>query len=168
MPATAPEHLQDSVENFRLLVASVLDCAIFMLDPKGHVASWNAGAQRLKGYREDEIIGQHFSRFYPHEDIKRGKPQRGLELASAQGRFEDEGWRVRKNGSTFWANVVIAAIRDKAGDLLGFAKMLPPNRFATSSTDSIHLASWSSKVRFIKATISSAIRRFSFRAGMMT
>ena len=122
----APEPTKDRLRDsgFRLLVASVLDYAICMLDPNGRVVSWNAGAQRLKGYREDEIIGQHFSRFYPREDIERGNPQRGLELASVEGRFEDEGWRVRKNGSTFWANVIIAAIRDEAGKLLGFGKII--------------------------------------------
>ena len=119
----AHERLRDSSENLRLLVNTLVDYAIFMLDPDGRVASWNAGAQRLKGYREHEIIGQHFSKFYPHEDVERAKPLRALELASAEGRFEDEGWRVRKDGSTFWANVVIAAIRDEAGELLGFAKI---------------------------------------------
>jgi PAS domain S-box-containing protein len=104
-------------------VNTLLDYAIFMLDPEGRVASWNAGAQRLKGYCEHEIIGQHFSKFYPHEDVERAEPLRALKLASAEGRFEDEGWRVRKDGSTFWANVVIAAIRDEAGELLGFAKI---------------------------------------------
>src|SRR5262245_25130257 len=119
----AQEHLRDNAENFRLLVESILDYAIFMLDADGRVASWNAGAHRLKGYREDEIIGRHFSRFYPRQEIERGKPQRALTLASAEGRFEDEGWRVRKNGSTFWANVIITAIRDDSGELLGFAKI---------------------------------------------
>jgi diguanylate cyclase (GGDEF)-like protein/PAS domain S-box-containing protein len=115
--------MREIEETFRLLVGSVLDCAIFLLDPDGRVVSWNAGAERLKGYREEEILGQSFSRFYPREDIERGKPQHALELASAEGRFEQEGWRVRKDGSTFWANVVIAAVRDKAGKRLGFAKI---------------------------------------------
>src|SRR5262245_42503048 len=95
----AQERLRDNAENFRLLIESILDYAIFMLDAGGRVASWNAGAHRLKGYREDEIIGHHFSRFYPRQDIEQGKPQHALKLASAEGRFEDEGWRVRKNGS---------------------------------------------------------------------
>jgi len=116
--------LRDSTEGLQLLVTDVVDFAIFMLDPDGHVATWNAGAQRLKGYREDEIIGQHLSRFYPREDVEEGKPRRGLEVASSQGCFQDEGWRVRKDGSTFWANVVIAAIRDQAGELLGFTKII--------------------------------------------
>ena len=112
-----------SEERFRVLVGSILDYAIFMLDPEGRVISWNSGAERLKGYREEEILGQHFSRFYPPEEIERGKPEYELEVASAAGRFEDEGWRVRKNGSTFWANVVITAMRDPANKLLGFAKI---------------------------------------------
>jgi diguanylate cyclase (GGDEF)-like protein/PAS domain S-box-containing protein len=122
-PEPTDERLRASEESFRLLVGNVLDYAIFMLDPDGRVVSWNPGAERLKGYREEEILGQSFSRFYPREDVERGKPQHGLQLASAEGRFEEEGWRVRKNGSIFWANVVITAIRDKAGELLGFAKI---------------------------------------------
>ena len=94
-----------------------------MLDPKGHVASWNPGAERIKGYRAEEIIGQHFSRFYPQEAIDRGWPDHELEVAAAEGRFEDEGWRVRKDGSQFWANVVITALRDERGNLLGFSKI---------------------------------------------
>jgi diguanylate cyclase (GGDEF)-like protein/PAS domain S-box-containing protein len=122
-PERTAGRLREREEGVRLLLGNVLDYAIFMLDTDGRVVTWNRGAERLKGYREEEILGQHFSQFYPREDIERGKPQYGLELASAQGRFEDEGWRVRKNGSTFWANVVIAAIRDEAGELLGFAKI---------------------------------------------
>ena len=120
-PGAAHKRLRDS--GFRLLVAGIIDYAIYMLGPDGRVVTWNAGAQRMKGYREDEIIGQHFSRFYRREDIEQGKPQEGLETALAEGRFEDEGWRIRKDGSTFWANVVIAAIRDEANKLLGFAKV---------------------------------------------
>lgn len=121
--APMDERLRKREEGFRLLLGNVLDYAIFMLDPDGRVVSWNAGAERLKGYREEEILGQSFSRFYPREDIERGKPQHRLERASAEGRFEEEGWRVRKNGSTFWAHVVITAVRDKADKLLGFAKI---------------------------------------------
>jgi diguanylate cyclase (GGDEF)-like protein/PAS domain S-box-containing protein len=121
---SADARLRDSANSFQLLVTRVLDYAIFMLAPDGRVVSWNAGAQRLKGYREDEIVGQHFSHFYPPEDIEAGRPQRGLELALAQGCFQDEGWRVRKDGSAFWANTVIVAIRDKTGELLGFAKIV--------------------------------------------
>ena len=115
--------LHQSEESVRLLLGSVLDYAIFILDPDGRVASWNAGAERLKGYREEEILGESFSRFYLREDAERGRPQHNLEVASAEGRFEEEGWRVRKDGSSFWANVVITAVRDQAGKLVGFAKI---------------------------------------------
>jgi PAS domain S-box-containing protein len=108
---------------FRLLVASVVDYAIFLLDPRGHVATWNAGAQRLKGYAANEIIGKHFSTFYPEADVRAGKCEHELEVALAEGRFEDEGWRIRKDGTRFWANVVITAVRDHAGKLIGFAKV---------------------------------------------
>jgi diguanylate cyclase (GGDEF)-like protein/PAS domain S-box-containing protein len=121
LPGPADKRLRDS--GFRLLVASIVDYAIYMLDPDGRVVSWNAGAQRMKGYREEEIVGHHFSRFYRREDVERGKPQHGLETALAEGRFEDQGWRLRKDGSTFWANVVITAIRDKANKPVGFAKV---------------------------------------------
>jgi len=114
---------RESEERFRLLVESVRDYAIFMLDPDGVVLTWNTGAERFKGYRADEIIGQHFSRFYPPEMLERGLPARELEVAQATGVFEDEGWRVRKDGSLFWANVVITAMRNAQGELLGFAKI---------------------------------------------
>jgi len=120
---TAEGRLQESEMRFRLVIESVTDYAIIMLDPKGHIASWNAGAERIKGYRAEEIIGQHFSRFYPAEDLARGRPQHGLEIASAEGRFEDEGWRLRKDGARFWANVVITALRDDSGTLRGFGKV---------------------------------------------
>jgi PAS domain S-box-containing protein len=115
--------LRESDERFRLMVENVKDYAIFMLDPQGRVATWNAGAARLKGYTADEIIGQHFSRFYPREAVDRGWPDEELRRATAEGRFEDEGWRVRKDGSLFWANVVITALRDATGALRGFAKV---------------------------------------------
>jgi PAS domain S-box-containing protein len=108
---------------FRLLVESVRDYAIFMLDPTGRVATWNAGAQRFKGYTAAEIIGRHFSTFYPEEDVQAGKCEFELDGARREGRFEDEGWRVRKDGSRFWANVVITAVRDRANRLVGFAKV---------------------------------------------
>jgi PAS domain S-box-containing protein len=108
---------------FRLLVASVTDYAIFVLDPEGYVRSWNAGAQRLKGYSADEIIGRHFSAFYTEEDIARDWPAKELLRAREDGRFEDEGWRVRKDGQRFWANVVITALRDEDGQLIGFGKV---------------------------------------------
>ena len=119
----AEEKLRWTEEGFRLMVESVTDAAIVMLDPEGYVASWNAGAQRIKGYSTEEIVGQHFSRFYPREDIERGAPQRDLDAVKVKGRFEAEGWRVRKDGSTFWANEVFTAIRDQAGNPRGFAKL---------------------------------------------
>jgi PAS domain S-box-containing protein len=115
--------LRRSEERFRLLVDAVQDYAIFMLDEQGHISSWNAGAERIKGYAISEIIGKHFSVFYPQEDIQSGKPQRELEIASREGRVEDEGWRLRKDGSRFWANVIITALRDETGKLLGFGKV---------------------------------------------
>jgi PAS domain S-box-containing protein len=117
------EMLRRSEERFRLLVETVEDYAIFMLDESGHVATWNRGAQAIKGYRADEIVGQHFSRFYPKEDVAAGKPERVLREAVAHGRIEDEGWRIRKDGSTFWASVVITALRGGRGELLGFTKV---------------------------------------------
>jgi PAS domain S-box-containing protein len=115
--------LQQSEQRFRLLVDSVVDYAIFMLDIDGYVTSWNAGAQRIKGYGADEIIGQHFSRFYTPEDRENGVPQRVLETAARSGKFEGEGWRVRKDGSRFWANVLLDAIIGPDGDVIGFAKV---------------------------------------------
>ena len=117
------EELQFSEERFALLVASVEDYAIFMLDPTGHIISWNAGAQRIKGWTEDEVIGQYFGIFYPEEDLARGKPEWELGVVRREGRFEDEGWRVRKDGSRLWANVVITALHDEDGTLRGFAKV---------------------------------------------
>jgi PAS domain S-box-containing protein len=108
---------------YRLIVEQTRDYALFALDARGVIQTWNAGAERLKGYRPDEIIGSHFSRFYAQEDIARRWPERELEMASAEGRFEDEGWRVRKDGSRFWANVVITALRDRDGRLVGFSKI---------------------------------------------
>ena len=113
----------EAEERLRLLVESVRDYAIFMLDPDGTVATWNPGAQRIKGYTPSEIIGSHFSRFYPPEVAATGICELELEVAAREGRFEDEGWRVRKDGSTFWANVVISAVRDHDGKLVGFSKV---------------------------------------------
>jgi PAS domain S-box-containing protein len=117
------EALRESEARFRLLVETVRDYAIFMLDPTGHVATWNAGAERIKGYRADEIVGRHFSVFYPAERVAEGFPTYELEVAAREGRFEDEGWRIRKDGSRFWANVVITALRNASGELVGFAKV---------------------------------------------
>jgi PAS domain S-box-containing protein len=110
-------------ERFRLLVESVKDYAIFLLDPAGVVASWNGGAERIKGYRAHEIIGEHFSKFYPPKDVAAGKCEMELEVALREGRFEDYGWRVRKDGSQFWANVIITTLRDETGKHVGFAKV---------------------------------------------
>jgi PAS domain S-box-containing protein len=126
LPKSAWEHAKKSAEGeelFRHLVDSVRDYAIFMLDPSGHVATWNAGAAAIKGYGAHEIIGKHFSIFHADEDGRAGKCQRQLDVASREGRSEDEGWRVRKDGSRFWANVVISAVRNDRGELLGFSKV---------------------------------------------
>ncbi len=115
--------LRRSEDRFRLMSEAVQDYAIFMLDPEGHVSTWNTGARRIKGYQAEEIIGRHFSVFYLDEDNRTGKPSRELEIAVEQGRCEDEGWRVRKDGSTFWANVTITPVRDETNKLIGFAKV---------------------------------------------
>jgi PAS domain S-box-containing protein len=115
--------LPQGEDQFRLLVESVENYGIFMLDPSGNIISWNAGAERIKGYKAEEIIGKHFSCFYTAEDVQQGKPVKELEIAKTEGRYEEEGWRVKKNGSKFWANVVITAVRDRAGTLTGFAKV---------------------------------------------
>src|SRR2546425_1699364 len=119
----AQDALHRSEQTFQLLVESIQDCAIFMLDPDGRVASWNAVAERIKGYRAHEIMGEHFSTFYPPDDVAQGKPQWALEIAEREGRHEDEGWRVRKDGTRFWANSVISPMRDSQGGLIGHAKM---------------------------------------------
>jgi len=115
--------LRQSERRFRLLVESVTDYAIFMLDPDGFITNWNAGAERIKGYSGSEIIGKHFSVFYPEEDRKAGRPDRALLGARHTGRFEGEGWRLRKDGTRFWANAIIDAIHDESGALIGFAKV---------------------------------------------
>ncbi|MBY3106531.1 PAS domain S-box protein [Rhizobium laguerreae] len=119
----AEKAIRQSEEQFRRLVQGVSDYAIYMLDPDGNVSSWNFGAERIKGYRPQEIIRRHFSTFYTPEDREAGVPQTALDIARAEGRFEREGWRVRKDGSRFWASVVIDVIRDEEGDVLGFAKI---------------------------------------------
>jgi PAS domain S-box-containing protein len=115
--------LRASQERFRLLVDGTKDHAIFMLDPTGRIISWNPGAERIKQYQASEIVGQHFSRFYPQEAVERGWPDEELRRATAEGRFEDEGWRVRRDGSRFWASVVITALWDDGGNLRGFSKI---------------------------------------------
>jgi PAS domain S-box-containing protein len=117
------EALRQSEERFRLLVDGARDYAIFILDPEGRVATWNPGAERIKGYKSQEIIGRHFSVFYPREDIDRNKPQHELEVVRKEGRYEDEGWRIRKDGSRFWANVIITALYNENKELIGFSKV---------------------------------------------
>jgi PAS domain S-box-containing protein len=119
----AEEALRQSEERLRLMIGSVHDYAIYMLDTAGRVVSWNPGAASIKGYSESEIVGEHFSRFFTADDVAAGKPERELEIASKDGRYEDEAWRVRKDGSRFWANVVISAVRDHSGKLVGFTKV---------------------------------------------
>jgi len=115
--------LLKSEKVFRYLIESIRDYAVFLLTPEGIITSWNPGAERLKGYTAEEIIGQHFSKFYPPEDLARNKPAYELEMAAAKGSFEDEGWRLRKDGSRFWANVVISKVVDDQGQLIGFGKI---------------------------------------------
>ncbi|MGB3877294.1 MAG: PAS domain S-box protein [Shinella zoogloeoides] len=119
----AEEQLRKAEQQFRLLVQGVTDYAIYMMDAEGRVSSWNAGAERIKGYRPNEIIGQHFSRFFPEDDRNAGVPQQALEAARRDGRYESEGWRLRRDGTRFWANAIIDAIRDDRGQLIGFAKI---------------------------------------------
>ena len=119
----AQEAVLDAERRFRILVQGVTDYSIFMLDPDGRVTNWNAGAQRIKGYAPEEIVGEHFSRFYTPEDLEMGTPKRALETARETGRYEAEGWRVRKDGTRFWASVVLDAIKDEDGKLIGFAKI---------------------------------------------
>src|SRR5207342_2472420 len=117
------EALRESEQRFRMLVNGISDYAIYMLSPTGTVTNWNLGAQRIKGYQADEVVGSHFSRFYCPEDQAAGMPARSLAIAAGEGRFETEGWRMRKDGTRFWASVVIDAIRDADGMLVGFAKI---------------------------------------------
>jgi PAS domain S-box-containing protein len=119
----AVETLRQSEERFRLLVESVEDYAIFMLDPRGYITSWNPGAERIKGYPAEAIIGRHFSRFYPPEDVEQGKPSRALEHAATFGHYVDEGWRLRRDGTRFWAAVALTTLRDAMGALRGFGKV---------------------------------------------
>jgi PAS domain S-box-containing protein len=119
----AEAKLRQSEERFRLLVENVRDYAIFSLDPSGYIRSWNHGAERIKGYTVSEIVGRHFSMFYPTEDVAAGKPAKLLRIVAKEGRVEDEGWRVRKDGSLFWASVIITAQRDPTGKLIGFTKV---------------------------------------------
>ena len=139
--AQAIADLHQSEEHFRLFIQSIKDYAIFILDPTGHIRTWNEGAHRLKGYAEHEILGRHFSTFYTTEDRAQHLPERLLQQAIREGRVESEGWRVRKDGTRFWADVVITAVRDKQGQLIGFVKVtrdLTERQRATE--ERIHLA----------------------------
>ena len=148
--AQAEEQVRRTEENVRLMVDGVTDCGIVMLDPGGHVSSWNKGAQAIEGYAAAEVMGRHFSRFYDAAEIERGAPQRDLDIATAWGHLEGEGWRVRKDGSTFWASVALTAFRDPAGALRGFTLLtrdLSDRRLleadlisATASAEKISLA----------------------------
>lgn len=131
--------LAESNERFHLLVDSVKDYGIFMLDTQGVVTSWSAGARQIKGYEAEEIIGQHFSRFYPAEDIAAGKPELELRVATTAGRFEEEGWRLRKDGSRFWVNVVATAVYDNQGELRGFSKVIRDMTERRKSEEQNHL-----------------------------
>ena len=122
-PRPSPDPQFATADQFRLLIESVADYAIFMLDLQGFIVTWNPGAERLKGYRSDEILGRHFSIFYPPEDVAAGTPARVLERATGEGRYEGEGWRRRKDGASFWAHVIVTPVRDDAGTLVGFAKV---------------------------------------------
>lgn len=115
--------LLEAMDNHRLLVESVKDYGIFMLDPGGRIVSWSEGAERTKGYPAEAVLGKHFSVFYPPEDVAAGKPEAELNVAATEGRFEDQGWRVRSDGSLFWANVVLTALRNDSGELIGYAKV---------------------------------------------
>jgi PAS domain S-box-containing protein len=137
----AQEALRQSEERFHLLVEGVRDYAIFMLDPTGHILSWNSGAQLIKGYTSEEIIGQHFSIFYPIEDIRDRKPERVLRIVETEGRYEEEGWRVRKDGSRFWANILITALFDAQGQLRGFGKVtrdMTERKLAQEQREQLH------------------------------
>jgi PAS domain S-box-containing protein len=116
--------IQQSEERFRLLVESMEDYAIYMLDPEGHVTSWNTGAERIQGYLQQEIIGQRFNRFYTPEDQEQDLPARALSYAVANGRSEHEGWRVRKDGARFWANTIVSALLDERQSLVGFSVVM--------------------------------------------
>lgn len=121
--ADCPDHPVMPAHRYEQLVQSVVDYAIYMLDPAGHVVSWNAGAQRIKGYRADEVIGKHFSLFFTQQDCADGRPERLLRQALEQGVAQDEGWRVRKDGTQFWALAALDVIRDDQGQIIGLAKV---------------------------------------------
>jgi PAS domain S-box-containing protein len=151
----AEEALRQSEERFRLMVSGVKDYAIYMLDAEGRVISWNAGAERIKGYRAGEIIGQHFSRFYAPEDEERGKPGYELKAAEVKEQFTDEGWRVRQDGSRFWAHVLITALRDETGQLRGFGKVTRDMTERKQIEDTLHASE--ERLRSLAETANDAI-----------
>src|SRR5438094_209673 len=119
-----PEYLKPGEEEFRLLVESIKDYAIFMIDATGHILSWNKGAEKIKGYSASEVLGKHISIFYTEQEIQKGEPENNLKKTKEKGRFETENWRVRKDGSRFWADIVFTALYDEQGNLKGFAKVI--------------------------------------------
>ncbi|MGE3260155.1 MAG: PAS domain S-box protein [Bacteriovoracia bacterium] len=157
----AEAKLRESEERFRLMVEGISDYAIFMLDPKGNVATWNKGAERNKGYSESEILGEHFSKFYPQEDLDVGKPGFELREAIKSGRFADEGWRIKKDGSRFWANVIITPVYDKNNTLLGFSKITRDLTERKKAEDALRNANAQLEVRVAERTteLSAAMHR---------
>ncbi|HEX5483194.1 MAG TPA: PAS domain S-box protein, partial [Terriglobia bacterium] len=136
-----PDHdkgLRHSLEHFRLFIENVREYAMFLLDTEGRITSWNRGAERIKGYKAPEILGKHFSIFYSPQDIRAGRPRHGLEKAAAEGQWRDEGWRLRKDGSKFWATVVITALREENGELKGFAKITRDLTERRRAEESLH------------------------------
>lgn len=153
---TVKRELRDQEQRFKLMIDSVKDYAIFMLDPEGKVSSWNPGAERIKGYKAEEILGHHFSQFYLPEEARSGKPQRELDIAIAEGKYEEEGWRLRKDGSRFWANVVITPVRNDQGELQGFAKV---TRDMTSRREiEVHLRELNSQLESFAYSVSHDLR----------
>jgi PAS domain S-box-containing protein len=148
----AEDALRESEESFRLIVEGVRDYAIIMLDPDGNVTSWNEGARRMKGYEASEILGSHFSKFYSQEDIDAGKCEYEITEASATGRFEGEGWRLRKDGTKFWANVVVTALRDATGKLRGFSKVTRDITERKRAEDKLKMAHESLEKRVVERT----------------
>ena len=130
--------MQPDLDNYKILVENVKDYAIFILDINGHITSWNKGAEKIKGYKEQEVIGRHSSIFYTKEDIEKKIPEKNLQTAKKLGQFEDEGWRVRKDGSLFWASVTFTALRDKNGNLTGFGKLTRDISRQRQNEDEIH------------------------------
>ena len=157
----AEQSLRETQEEFALLVQGVTDYAIYLLDAGGHVATWNPGARRIKGYEQAEIVGEHFSRFYTEEDRAAGEPARALETAARDGRFEKEGWRVRKDGTRFWANVVIDPIRGDDGQIAGSprSRATSPSGATTSRSSTTRARRCSSRRRWTRSASSRAAWR---------